>query len=266
MNPKVNFLLVGLFVIGICLASIIFILWLSFGYGETKQKFYLIYMKESVAGLSLNAAVKFNGVNVGTTKEITLDHGNPAIVLIKIQVDENTPISVDTRATLMSQGLTGLSYINLSGGTENSPPLKPLHGQTFAIIPTNPSLLVRLDSTINKLTDSFDQLTKSFNILLRSENQQHFTHILKNFDEISSTIADHKTAIGAGMMNFPTAIQNADQLLMNTNNQTLPTLNQSLLMLQTATLDLTNLSQELMNNPSILLTGPRPVAPGPGEQ
>ena len=259
MNPKVNFIVVGLFVISICIATIIFVVWLSFGYGETTQKFYLIYMKESVAGLGQDSAVKFNGVNVGMTKAIQLERDDPSEVVIKIQVKADTPITVDTRATLMSQGLTGLSYINLTGGDIHSPLLKPKKGEEYAIIPTNPSLLLRIDSSIGKLTASIGKMGDAIDYLLRDENQKHVTSILKNVSDLTGELAQRREAVGQGVMGASHAFQTV-------NSQTLPALNESLVTLQGASADLTNLIQEVSANPSMLLNGGQQPKPGPGEK
>lgn len=259
MNPKVNFMLVGLFVIGLCVATIFFVIWLSFGYGEEAQKFYLIYMKESVAGLNQDSAVKFNGVNVGTIKAVQINAKDPSEVIIKIQVKADTPVTVDTRATLMSQGLTGLSYINLSGGDVNSALLKPTKGEQYAVIHTNPSLLLRIDATISKLTKSMTKISDAVDYLLRSENQKQISAILKNISDLTGSITQRRESIAA-------SFSGADYTFQTLNSQTLPALNESLSSLQGTTSDLTNLVQEVSANPNILLTGKQPLKPGPGEK
>ncbi len=237
MNPKVNYLLVGLFVIAVGIATVIFALWLAFGYGEPESQFYMIYMRESVAGLSEDSAVKFNGVNVGTIKDIQLSPHDPSIVMIKIAVRESTPVTVDTRATLMSQGLTGLSFINLSGGDERSSLLKPAKGQMYAVIPTSPSLFVRMDTSLNQLSTSLEKISKSVDYLLRDENQKNVTTILQNMSEAAQTI----------------------------NAQSLPVVNESMLMMNNALPSASRLLQELANDPSILLRGQKEPPLGPGE-
>ena len=40
-----------------------------------------------------------------------------------VEIDENTPITKDTIATLEMQGITGIAYVQLLGGTRDSAPL-----------------------------------------------------------------------------------------------------------------------------------------------
>lgn len=252
MNPKVNYLVVGIFVVLLFSATVIFSLWLAFGYGQAKQNIYLIDMNESVAGLSEDAFVKFNGVNVGKIKEISLG-ADPEQVVITISVNEDTPVTVDTRATLMSQGLTGLSYINLSGGTRHSKKLLPAPDADYAVIPTNPSLLLRLDTSINTLDNSLKKISQSVDTLLSSRNQKNVADILANMQKITKTVADHSDDIGQAFNEFST--------------QTLPSVNSSLMQLSHTLPNAAHFAEEISEDPSILWRGSDVKnALGPGEQ
>ena len=73
-----NFAVVGGFVLVLGSALVAGILWLASGGGFQKQYDpYLAWVSESVAGLNLNAPVKYRGVDVGKVREIALDHANP---------------------------------------------------------------------------------------------------------------------------------------------------------------------------------------------
>ena len=73
-----NFVLVGAFVLllgGVLIAAA---LWLAAG-GAWRQEYdlYLAVEDESVAGLNLNAPVKYNGVDVGKVQAIEIDREDP---------------------------------------------------------------------------------------------------------------------------------------------------------------------------------------------
>ena len=266
MNPKVNYLVVGIFVVLLFSATVIFALWLAFGYGQAKQKIYLINMNESVSGLSEDAFVKFNGVNVGKIKEISLGQ-DPEQVVISISVNEDTPVTVDTRATLMSQGLTGLSYINLSGGTRHSKKLLPAPHADYAIIPTNPSLLVRLDTSINTLDTSLKKISQSVDTLLSSRNQKNMAEILANMQKITKAVADHSDDIAQTLHAMPQAVQAAGQTFNEFSAQTLPSVNTSLMQLSNTLPNISHFAQEISEDPSILWRGSNMKSElGPGEQ
>jgi len=108
----VNHAVVGLFVLVLGAALIAVVLWLASG-GAFKQKYdlYLAIEDESVAGLSMNAPVKYNGVDVGKVRDIRLEPGNPERVNLLFAIERGTPIKEDTVAVLKTQGLTGIAYV-----------------------------------------------------------------------------------------------------------------------------------------------------------
>ena len=124
-----NYPIVGLFVLVLGTALVAGVLWLASG-GTFQKKFdlYLAIEDESVAGLNLNAPVKYNGVDVGKVRDIRLDPGNPERVNLLFAIERGTPIKEDTVAVLKTQGLTGIAYVELSGGARDAQPLRATAG------------------------------------------------------------------------------------------------------------------------------------------
>src|SRR6185369_14184257 len=139
IETKVHYPLVGLFVLVHSTVLIGIVLWLASG-GAFRQKYdtYLAIEDESVAGLSLNAPVKYNGVDVGKVREIRLDTDNPERVRLLFAIERGTPIKEDTVAVLKIQGLTGIAYVELSGGARESPPLRASAQSPYPVIRTKP--------------------------------------------------------------------------------------------------------------------------------
>ena len=99
-----NFTLVGAFVIVLGAALIGGVLWLAAGGAfQKRHDLYLAIMEESVAGLNLNAPVKYNGVDVGKVRDITLDPANHERVRLTFAIERGTPIKEDTVAVLKTQ-------------------------------------------------------------------------------------------------------------------------------------------------------------------
>ena len=73
MKAKTSYALVGLFVLLLSTAFIAALLWLTTGGPPKDYDFYVVYMTESVSGLSVDAPVKYKGVNVGRVRDIRLD-------------------------------------------------------------------------------------------------------------------------------------------------------------------------------------------------
>jgi len=141
----VNYAAVGAFVLVLGAMLVTGLLWLLSG-GVSRQSYdlYLAIETESVAGLNLAAPVKYNGVAVGKVQDIRLDPSNPDLVRLVFAIQHGVPIHADTVAVLNTQGLTGIAYVELSGGTRDAPPLLARPGEAYPQIRTRPSLGARL--------------------------------------------------------------------------------------------------------------------------
>lgn len=206
-----NYTLVGAFVVALGAALIAGVLWLAAG-GAWRQKldFYLTMMEESVAGLSINAPVKFNGVDVGQVRAIRLDPVNPERVILTLAIQRGTPITVDTLAVLKTQGLTGISSIELAGGARGSAPLLPSVEGEWPVIKSKPSLSARLEDVLTTVLAKVEHTATTVDALLSDDNQAAVASSLADIATITRTVAARAPAIDA-------AIRNAEQTLQHTS-------------------------------------------------
>src|SRR5690606_14657831 len=126
--------------ITLVVATVLAIIWLSSGFKLKSNAEYVIFMSESVAGLNVDSPVEFNGVNVGTVKELEIDPNNPQRVRLIISIQSTTPVSMGTVATLNTRGVTGMTYLALKDAGKDLRPLKVLRGHRYAVIKTAPSI------------------------------------------------------------------------------------------------------------------------------
>ncbi|MBI5611867.1 MAG: MCE family protein, partial [Gammaproteobacteria bacterium] len=156
MEEKVNFAVVGVFVLLLGAAFIGGVLWLSSGKSyRTSYDIYQTYMTESVAGLNLNAPVRYRGVEVGRVQKIALAPGNVEQVQVTLAIKTGTPIKTDTVAILSTQGLTGIAFVDLRGGSRDSPALHAQADERYPVINSGPSLMVRLDASLIDVAHTF---------------------------------------------------------------------------------------------------------------
>ena len=205
-----NYPLVGLFVLVLGAALIAGALWLaSGGASPNKYDLYLAVMEESVAGLNLNAPVKYNGVDVGKVKDIRLDPGNPDRVNLLFAIERGTPIKVDTVAVLKTQGLTGIAYVELGGGARDAPPLLASANSGYPQIRTKPSLSARLENVLTSVLAKLDSTSNNINAILSDENKTAFKDALADIATVARTIAARKDTLDAGMVNAARTFDNA---------------------------------------------------------
>lgn len=207
-----NYPLVGLFVLVLGAALIAGVLWLASGGAfQTKYDLYLAFEDESVAGLNLNAPVKFNGVDVGKVKDIRLQPDNPDRVNLLFAIERGTPIKEDTVAVLKTQGLTGIAYVELSGGARDSPPLRAAPGSPYPVIRTKPSLRERLENMLTTVLEKLDNTTNNINSILSDENRAALKSALADIAAVSRTVAAHKQALDSGITNAARTFDNASR-------------------------------------------------------
>ena len=165
MENKFSFAAVGVFVVGFFIVLVTLVVWLTVGTQQVTYLPYKVVTSESVAGLSVNSAVDYKGVDVGVVRKIQLNDKDPRFVIISLDIIEGTPIKKDTEAVLTSKGVTGLVNVSLRGGTETSPNLVPTKEDPVPEIVSGASLIQRLDSAFNNITKALSDLSKKLDII-----------------------------------------------------------------------------------------------------
>ena len=255
MEPKVNYILVGSFVAFLGAAVLVGILWLGKTDYRGSYDRYEAYMRESVAGLSVDSTVKYRGVDVGRVKTIALNPNNPEEVLLTLDIMRGTPIKTDTIAVLETQGLTGLATINLTGGSRDAPSLLAHEGQTYPVIKTGPSLFFRLDEAVSRLLSEeglaqllvdLDTAAKGAAKVLDEDNRTMLKRTIKDLSDVAQTIAGHKAQIEQSLNGAARSADNLVRLTASLNAE-VPTLlagiNKSVAALGTATDELARTSK-----------------------
>lgn len=205
-----NYTLVGAFVLVLGAVLIGALLWITSG-GSVRKKvdLYLAIEEESVAGLNRNAPVKYNGVEVGKVSDIRLDPLNPEKVRLTFAIEHGTPIKADTVAVLKTQGLTGIAYVELDGGTRDAPPLQASATEPYPVIRTKPSLSTRLENVLTNVLAKLDRTSSNVDALLSDENRAAVKSALADIAAVSHTIAARKNVIDAGIVNAARTADNS---------------------------------------------------------
>lgn len=122
METERRYFIEGLFVIGFAIAVAFFAVWLA-STQRNDDVLYRIHFSESVSGLAVGDAVKYQGVDVGTVKSIRIDPDDSRWVLVEVGLRKETPVNLDTRASLALKGLTGTVFIELRSSDPTTPSL-----------------------------------------------------------------------------------------------------------------------------------------------
>ncbi len=179
MYSKINYTVVGVFVLLFTLLALGFGFWLAkYGF-EEKYDYYYLYFNEPVDGLTLDSSVKLKGVDVGKVTSIEIDPHNIERIRVEIRLKEGTPIVKGMYALLKLQGITGLSYVQIEGGKQGAPRLTASAGE-IPEIPTRESLIHRLSKEAPNLLDRLQSAAEALDRIFSKHNQQQVTRILDN--------------------------------------------------------------------------------------
>ncbi len=205
METKANYVAVGAFVMACILGLVITLLWLAGVQYSQEFSYYQTYFKGPVTGLGKGTTVRYNGIEVGHVDNLQFDPSDPQRVIVTMQIQPNLNIREDSEATIDSVGLTGGSYVEISGGTANSPLLVAKPGQPYPVIRAGSSTLQQLEQSAPLLMAKLNSAADKLNDVLNDNNRKAITGILANLNETTSILARRSGDIDATLRNVNTA-------------------------------------------------------------
>jgi len=215
METRAHHVLIGLFTVIVVTAGLLFGLWLAKSSTDKAFHDYEVVFNEAVTGLSRGAAVQYNGIKVGDVTRLKLDPADPRRVLALIRLAADTPVKQDTHAKLALTGLTGLSIIQLSGGSPGSPPLRGRDGHIGVII-ADSSPLTKLLAGGEDLMLNINEVVAKASQLLSGDNVQHINNTLVHLDQMTGAVAEQRDEIRQLLQQLALASRNANATLAQT--------------------------------------------------
>lgn len=239
------------------------------------------YRETSVSGLEPGAPVKYHGVQVG--RVVNLAVTDPTTVAVKIEVRRGTPITRDTKAVLTLAGITGLKFVELVGGSEESGRLP--RGGT---IPAGQSMFESISDRAGDVIAKTEDVLNNLNRMLNPETAAAFQQLLVSLVGVSeqteallaenrSTFADvnvsasnlrHMTEhlrtevdslrISDAIAEFQALVKNSNQMVVHSDLLVVEARSdvlRSLVNLEEALDNLREATDIIRDNPSVLIRG-----------
>jgi phospholipid/cholesterol/gamma-HCH transport system substrate-binding protein len=167
-------------------------LWLARVQFETEYQFFQTRVAGPVSGLGTGSAVRLNGIEVGRVTKIDLDPKDPKLVVLVLQVRNTIEIRADAVVSIETQGLTGVSYVEISGGTQDSPLLTAAAGQKYPEIASRPSSLQEVFNNAPELLARLLVIGDRLESLLDDKNRGALAQTLVNIRDITG-VFEHRT-------------------------------------------------------------------------
>lgn len=291
MENRAHALAAGLFVLLLGVAAVMAVKWLSRD-NINHNHYFLISEGGSVSGLNPEASVRYRGVNVGKVEEIYFDKENIRNIIVRIAVGNHVMLPQGIYAQLASQGITGLTYIELNDDVSEG---KTEYLQNEARISLRASLIKTLSDSLEEILKNSNIVIKQINNLFNEKNQTHIGNILshleqavQHYDRLTEQLQKGIRALPAVTDEFSATFQQTRQVMENTNqilqklnqqqglidnlNQgslemfsTLASLNETSQAVTQSTHKLDQLLNLLATHPQSLVFGKPPTLPDPGE-
>ena len=186
METRANYVLIGVFALLGFLGVLGF--FLAFGKFQLDRQFaYYEVRFDAVSGLSRAADVRFAGLLVGQVVDVRLSPDGDGMVVVRLEVDRDTPVRADSVATVDSSGITGVSFVAISSGTQGAPLINDR--ADVPELEAGQSTIQSLTEGAPRLLNETLQVLEQVNRLLGDDNQQKVTNILDNVESSTGELS-----------------------------------------------------------------------------
>jgi|WetSurMetagenome_2_1015567.scaffolds.fasta_scaffold00172_16 phospholipid/cholesterol/gamma-HCH transport system substrate-binding protein len=160
-----------------------------------KEKTYFAYFSgESMSGLEQGSSVKYHGVLIGKVSAISYDPKNISRIRVAFKIQSDFPMKKDMYAQSWAMGITGLNYLDIMGGTNESPELPP-----NSEIPTKVSMFSSLTGKIDVIVEKVELLLNHLNKISEPDS---LASIKKILDNLVAVTEDAKSFFGSAGPDF----------------------------------------------------------------
>jgi len=197
METKANYVWVGFFTLTVLLVAFSLV-WFIARIGDRSNLAALDIRipGSAVTGLGESSAIYFNGIRVGQVRRLEFDDNNPGMVIAKAEIQATTPITRSTQATLGFQGLTGLAFIELQGGSLDEPNLliEAERDGAVARIDADPSSLNNLLATAQDIATRANGAIAELETFVK-DVRVPLTNTVRNVEEFTKTLHENRDDI-----------------------------------------------------------------------
>lgn len=192
METRASYVLIGAFTLAVFAAAFLFAIWIGKLSLDREWDYYDVVFAESVTGLTVGGAVQYNGIQVGEVRKLSLAPDDPRQVIAQVRLHGSTPVKVDTRAQLALVGITGVTIIQLSGGTPAAARLVAKPGEPVPRIVADESALQSLLASGQDVAISANEVLVRIGKLLSDDNMRHVASALEHIDQVTAAVADQR--------------------------------------------------------------------------
>ena len=185
MENKAHAMAAGAFVLVVSALLALLSVWLV--RDKTQRDMYEMSTSEIISGLQPQAAVNFRGVPVGKVEFIGFDSKIKGNVLVRVSIDRAAPVTQSVFATVASQGVTGLGFIQLDDTGESKERL-PVNDDNPPRIPLKTGGVDKLLKQSEVIFKQVELASVQLNKLLSDDNQKAITGAATQLGDAAGSI------------------------------------------------------------------------------
>ncbi|MDK3026264.1 MlaD family protein [Cupriavidus taiwanensis] len=222
MENKSHAFLAGVFTIGLAVLVLFAIFWFSTDHAVRVP--YDLITRSTVNGLGPQADVKYRGLAVGKVESIKFDPQVPGQIIVRVNVNRETPITRTTYATLGFQGVTGIAYVQLDDsaahdGASASPPL-PTSPRAVARIAMRPGFFEELEKRGDSLLTQAETLMGSLNDMFQGANRDELMAAIRSVRKTAEDYSRLSDSLAPAAQRLPKVAENLNATLESTRRLT----------------------------------------------
>ncbi len=207
METRAGYIAVGGFMLALLAGAIAAVLWLGRYQSTEDFAYYDILFASDVTGLQAGGTVRYRGVPVGRVTDIRIDPDSFERVRVTIEVRRGTPIHRTSVASLEFQGITGVLYVLIAGGTPDAARLPETRDPPYPVIAAMPGKFEGLFQGAPDLIANVNFLIGRVNALFSAENSAAIAGVLANLSALTAALSEDTGGVRALLQDGAAAVR-----------------------------------------------------------
>jgi len=210
MENKSHAFWAGLFTIGLGCAIVAMLFW--FNRDQAERLPYDVISTTNVTGLTVDAAVRYRGLDVGRVDSIEFDQAHPGQIIIRILVNRGTPMTHSTYGSLSFQGVTGIAFVQLDDtGADPQPLATGL--KNVAQLPLHAGLLEQLQKRGDALLKEMEMVAEHFDKLTDERGRVQLLATAKSIQQAADAATPALQQLPQSLAKFDRAADATERLM-----------------------------------------------------
>jgi phospholipid/cholesterol/gamma-HCH transport system substrate-binding protein len=210
MENRSHALLAGSFVVLFVIIAAITAIWL--GRKDVVYQTYELVSKYPVAGLSVQSQVRYQGMAVGQVQSLSIDQNDPGSIRVRIGVVPDTPITKGTWAEVATQGVTGISNVDLRDDGRDPQRVTSTGSDPYEI-PVRPGFFQKLQIEGVGMLEDADAMIDDMRVFLTEDNARRLSDMLVNAQALTHNLNQSVLKLAPAIDALPGVMAKLDQTI-----------------------------------------------------